>query len=186
MIKRTSPRRASLSLAALLGMGVSAFSADAQTAPFDAVHFERARSLQLAGNPDEVFHLFEPDGRSLWARGFQPEFLHKTSGDSWAGTVFRTAPHGGDDYTTWLVADHKSESRRMRYVIFIPAVEAWEFEVECVANPDGGTVATIVYRITSLSEEANDAVSRFFSDRFDPAMDSWEAAINAYLTEKEG
>jgi len=47
-------------------------------------------------------------------------------------------------------------------------------------------VATIVYRITSLSEEANDAVSRFFSDRFDPAMDSWEAAINAYLTEKEG
>ncbi len=174
--------RALFSLAALIGV-VATNQAAAQTPPFEAVHFERQQDLQLEGTPEDVFRLFEPSGRQLWAKGFKPEFLFPESGEARPGTVFRTAAHGGTVYTTWVLADHEPEAGRIRYVIFIPQVEAWELEVKCAAGADGGTIATVEYRVTSLSEEANAAVRGFFADRFEDAMSSWQSAINTYLRE---
>jgi hypothetical protein len=163
---------------------VIAGAVHAQSDAFEAVHIERSRSIQLAGTPDRVFPLFEPEGRRLWASGWSPEFLFTRSDESLAGTVFRTQPHGHDDWTTWVVAEHDPRAKMIRYVIFIPEVEAWELEIRCVATPHGETVASVEYRVTALSEEANHAVQSFFANRFEDAIDSWGSAINAFLKKK--
>ncbi len=51
-------------------------------------------------------------------------------------------------------------------------------------DPEGETVASVEYRVTALSEEANDAVRNFFANRFEGAIDSWGSAINAFLKQK--
>jgi hypothetical protein len=86
-------------------------------------------------------------------------------------------------WVIWVVADHDPQARMIRYIIFIPDVEAWELEVRCLGTPDGETVASVVYRVTALSEGANAAVETFFAESFESAIDSWGRAINKYLVE---
>ncbi len=107
--------RALFSLAALIGV-VATNQAAAQTAPFEAVHFERQQDLQLEGTPEDVFRLFEPSGRQLWAKGFKPEFLFPESGEARPGTVFRTAAHGGNE----VASSHRGELLCVGGPILIP------------------------------------------------------------------
>ena len=172
--------RSPLMLAALVGSSLISATASAQTAPFDAVHIERTRSIRLDGTPDQVFPLFEPEGRRLWARHFAPQYLYPQSGEARAGMVFQTVHHEHEP-SIWVLADYDPEDYRMRYVIFIPRTEAWELEIVCEPGPEGQTDATVVYRVTSLSEKANDMVQKFFDDDFEGAIDSWGSAINTYL-----
>ena len=169
----------------VIASGLAVEGAEVQSAPFEALHFERTRSLQLDGTPEEVFPLFEPEGRQQWASGWDPEFLYSQSGEVQAGTVLRTSVHG-DEWAIWVVADHDPRAKSIRYVIFLPDTEAWELEIRCVPGPQGGTVASVTYRVTALTEEANDPVREFFAEHFEPAMDSWQSAINTVLRGRRG
>jgi hypothetical protein len=55
-------------------------------------HVELRHSIVLSGSIDRVFPLFTPAGEKLWVEGWDPEFLHPTSGETCEGMVFRTSP----------------------------------------------------------------------------------------------
>ncbi len=152
---------------------------------FEAVHYERERSIQLDAGPELVFPLFEPSGLSSWSRTWKLEALYPASGEARAGAVFLNHPAAHDFSTVWLVADHDPRAQRIRYVITIPEVEAWELEVQCVGTPEGKTVARVSYRITALSERANEWVRDFFEDDFEVGVDRMGTRINEYLMKKE-
>jgi hypothetical protein len=49
----------------LVVLGLIPSPVAAQKAAFDAVHVEKEHSILLAGSPEQVFPLFEPEGRRL-------------------------------------------------------------------------------------------------------------------------
>ena len=48
-------------------------------------HVERRHSIVLSGSIACVFLLFTPAGEKLWVEGWDPEFLHPTSGETCEG-----------------------------------------------------------------------------------------------------
>jgi hypothetical protein len=81
-------------------------------------HVERRHSIVLSGSIDRVFHLFTPAGEKLWVEGWDPEFLHPTSGETCDGMVFRTS-HGGE-ITLWACIDWSPSAYRVRYARVTP------------------------------------------------------------------
>jgi hypothetical protein len=145
--------------------------------PFDAVFFERSRTIRLAADPDEVFPLFTPDGRQRWS-GFDPVMLRFPE-EGWEGAVY-LQPTIHPEPNTGVVVDYDPARRFIRYLTFIPRAEAWEMEIQ-VGPLDEGSYATVTYRVTSLSREANPEITQFFQGHFDAAIDGWASAIDSYL-----
>lgn len=180
MMLPTRQLRTAFLLTFVIGGGPITNPTNAQEVPFEPVRIERERSLQLAGTPDQVFPLFEPKGQRLWTRfKSNTEFLFPGSGETLSGAMFRiVAGHG----TTWeVVAQHDPQARMIRYVHLEPDVELLVEEIRCVANPHGGTIATIKWSVAGLTEDGNERVRKFMTEHFDEAMDRIQSAINAYL-----
>ncbi len=180
-----------LGIAVVIGMALTPNTAEAQHpaaeaqhAPFEAVHIERERKILLNASPEEVFPLFEPKGRAHWSRGWNPQFLYPVSGDARPGAVLTQTHPAHEDAQVWVLADHDQAAKFLRYVIFIPPIEAFELEVRCGPTPHGETEATVIYRVTALSEHANEMVQDFFDNDFEKAIDGWATAINRYLEER--
>ncbi len=165
----------------VIGMALTTDAVYAQHAPFEAVHIERERRILLDASPEEVFPLFEPQGRKHWSPGWDPQFLYPASGEARPGAVLMQTHPAHDDPQVWVLADHDPAATFLRYVIFIPPIEAFELEVRCAPTPHGETDATVVYRVTALSEHANEMVQQFFDNDFENAIDGWASAINTYL-----
>ena len=156
----------------------------AQAAKFDAVHIEQSHSIRLAAPAEQVFPLFEPRGISSWATRWKLEVLYPSSGPAGKGAVALTRNEHHAEATVWVVADHDAEARRIRYINVIPAVEAWEMEIHCADDGEGGTQATVTYRVTALSQQANEWVQDFFDNRFVVSINGWADRINTYLNER--
>jgi len=69
---------------------------------------------------------------------------------------------------------------RIKYVIFVPGMEIWEFDTRLQERPGGGTVATFEHRITSLAPEVNPEVQAF-SDGFEAYVGRLKTALSAEL-----
>ena len=145
--------------------------------PFDAVFFVRSHTIRLEGPPEEVFPLFTPEGRQLWS-SFKPIML-RVPDDGWEGAVYQQATIH-DEPNTAIVTDYDPGRGFIRYTTFIPRSEAWEMEIQ-VGPLGGGSYATVTYRVTSLSEEANPSITEFFDGHFELGIDRWAAAIDRYL-----
>ncbi len=152
-----------------------------QSRPFEAVHSEREHSIELAALPAQVFPLFEPEGLALWSVNWRPLLLHPRSGELRAGAVaiMRHAAH--EESQVWFVVDHDPSACRIRYFNVIPDIEAWEMDISCSDNGRGGTQVTVAYRVTALSEHANQMVQDFFDNEFENGVEGWAQKINAYL-----
>jgi len=183
------------SLVSTLGVGVMLAAAPAapavaqhgahppQQAAFDAVHIERSHSIQLEAPVERVFPLFEPRGISQWAARWNLEVLYPKSGPAGAGAVALSRHELHDEATVWIVADHDAQAGRIRYVNVIPEVEAWELEIRCTEDGSGRTLAIVTYRVTALSQQANQWVRDFFQNDFAKSIDGWGERITAYLAE---
>lgn len=145
--------------------------------PFEAVHVDRTRVLDLAGGPDEVFEMFSPEGRARWS-SFRPVLLHRPD-EGWKGAVYLQATVH-DEPNTAVVADYDPLARRIRYLTVIPRAEAWELEVR-VEPTAQGSKAYVTYRVTSLSSGFNETVSNFFATDFARLVDQWAPAIDKAL-----
>lgn len=145
--------------------------------PFDAVFFERSRTIRLSGYPDVVFPLFTPEGRQKWS-SFKPVML-RVPDEGWEGAVYRQ-PTIHEEPNTAVVTDYDPRRRYIRYVTFIPRMEAWEMEIQ-VGPLDEGSYATVTYRVTALTPEANPEIEEFFAGHFEMAIDGWAEAIDRFL-----
>jgi hypothetical protein len=175
---RVRPITFILSVAVLAGSQASQ-AQTAQRSSFEAAHFERTVSVTLAGVPEEVFALLEPQGRKQRVNSWNFEFLFPRDGDARAGTVTRQVHRSGAVEQIWVLAEHDPPTR-IKYVIFVPGMEVWEFDTGLQASGPGETVATVSHRITSLAEDVNPEVQRF-ADGFYAYVQRWQSGINAAL-----
>jgi hypothetical protein len=109
------------------------------------------------------------------------EFLFPSSGEAQPGAVVRQAHRSGAVEQIWLLVEHEPP-KRIKYVIFVPGMETWEFDTRLQATPDGETLAGVEHRITSLAEAVNPEVQSF-ADNFDAHVKRQQSAINAALKE---
>ncbi len=158
--------------------GLATAASHEQAGAFTPTTMERERTLRLNAAPERVFPLFGPEG-PLYGNA---EFLFPGSTETHSGAVFRKVFHGVS--TWWVVAEHAPRSRRIRYVYHEPG-ELMVQEIHCAVDPDNdrGTVATVVFRITSLSEDMNAPVQRAFPRYFDRLMEEWESEISRAIGE---
>ncbi|WP_343712037.1 SRPBCC family protein [Inquilinus sp.] len=142
-------------------------------------HLERCHAIVLAGPVDRVFPLFTPAGETLWAEGWDPEFLHPASGDIMDGMVFRTRHHG--ETTLWACIDWNPESHRVRYVRVTPSSRFGFVEVVCREAPGGRTEATIAYTYTALSPQGRVHLAELSEAAFTRMIEDWRNRIDRLL-----
>jgi len=171
--------RASVCLATLIWAGLFCGPASAQDTAFEATHIERSGSVQFASPPEEVFPLLEPQGREKRAASWSVEYLYPRSGEGQPGAVMRQKDRRADVEQIWAVVEH-DPPQRIKYVIFVPDMEVWEFDIQLSPTSSGGTTADVEHRITSLSAGANDDVQQF-ADAFDEYFEWWHGSISALL-----
>jgi len=128
---------------------------------------QRSGEVRVALPPDRAIRAFTAEGERAWAPGWAPEY---PDGDADApGTVFTTAAHGV--HTVWVILERTP--RTAAYARVTPGVSAGTVRV--TLRPEGeGTVAEVVYDLTSLGADAD--LERF-AEGFEGMMAAWERLI---------
>lgn len=184
-------RLASYALAFMVTAVIGPFTgrATAQEPSFEPLRIERQVQLRLHGAPEEILPLLSPEGRHRLAgpRPVDQEIVFRGLDDSLSGSMMRTVHREGGHADAWDVIAHvDQEARTMRRVHFEPGTELLVEDIRLDAGGNGGTVATINWRVVGLSERGNAAVQRFMDDYFEASMERLEATINAFLEEGRG
>ena len=170
-------------------LGLMPDPAAAQEHSFEPLRIERHVRLILAGAPEEVLPLLSPEGRHQLAgpRPVDQEVIFRGRDGSLSGSMMRTIHRVGDHADAWdVIADFDPDAWTMRRVHFEPGTELLVEDVQLASGPDGGTIATISWRVVGLSEHGNTAVQRFMDDHFETSMQRLERDINTALSEKRG
>ena len=145
-----------------------------------SVHIELTGRVEVAAAPADAFQFFTPEGERLWVPGWEPEYLHPPDGTLAAGLAFRTL-HGGE-LTLWLVSRCDRAAGALEYVRVTPGSRIGTVSVQLSAAAGGdATVATICYRLTSLSA-AGDRALETFASGFAGMLAEWERRIDTYRT----
>ncbi len=176
---RVTPLSAAGCLVACVVGTVASPLATGQEVPFEALHIERSATVELAGTPEAVFALLEPQGRARWVTGWRLDQLYPRSGPTRPGAVIRQVHRSGAVEQIWLLAEHEPPTR-IKYVVFVAGMETWEFDTRLRRGPDDRTFATLDHRITSLAEPVNQEVQRF-ADDFDAYVERLRVALDAAL-----
>ncbi len=122
----------------------------------------------------EAFHLFTPLGEKAWADGWDPMFPAPVEGDgSRRGTVFEAA-HSGDR-SVW-VSCRCEPPQVVQYARLIPGKNAGTVTVTLTTEPEG-SVATVEYDLTALSDAAAGDLARFAA-HYREFLAGWEVAID--------
>ena len=178
-----------LALTITAALGLIPDPAAAQQDSFEPLQIERQARLTLHGVPEEVLPLLSPEGRHQLAgpRAVDQQVVFRGRDGSLSGSVMRTIHQAGDHADAWdVIADFDQDTWTIRRVHFEPGTELLVEDVQLAFGPDGGTVATISWRVVGLSEHGNAAVQRFMDDHFEKSMQRLERDINTALSEKRG
>lgn len=126
--------------------------------------------------PAEAFRLFTPRGEEDWVPGWAPRFPVDRADDSHPGTVFETGGPAGA--VTWIVLE-RDRGKRIRYARVTPGVTAGTVTV-LLDQAGVGTVATVTYELTALSDAARSDLASF-AEGFTAFLESWQDAISRSL-----
>jgi hypothetical protein len=132
-------------------------------------------TLHVARPPAETFVLFTPRGEIAWAPGWEPLFPIPTDDDAAPGTVFETAAHG--IRTIWVVL-HRDPGRSISYARVTPGERAGTVHVALRPGDDGGSVVTVTYALTALTEAAAVELDQFAAG-YAGYLREWEELIAA-------
>jgi hypothetical protein len=146
-------------------------------------HVERRHSIVLSGSIDCVFPLFTPAGEKLWVEGWDPEFLHPTSGETCEGMVFRTR-HGGE-VTLWACIDWSPSAHRVRYARVTPASRFGFVQVDCREVAPTRTEAVVAYSFTALSPEGRTYLAETTEEAFAAMIEEWRTHIDDWLVRNQ-
>ncbi|MCG3120937.1 MAG: hypothetical protein ALAOOOJD_03858 [bacterium] len=146
---------------------------------FAAKHVRRSHAIVLNGPPEVVFPLFTPVGEKLWVEGWNPGFLHPTSGATQEGMVFVTGHN--EETTYWSLVKLDANGYVARYARVTPASRFGFVEVACEATGNGHTRATVTYTYTALTESGNRFIDEFTAESYGQMIDSWQQKVNSYL-----
>jgi len=148
---------------------------------FTPLHIERAHAFVVGLPLERAFPLFEPEGERLWAKGWDPEYLHPAGKSAAArGMVFRTG-HGGEE-TLWTLVRHEPEAGLVEYVRMTPGSRMGTVLVQCARLDAARTRVTVVYSLTALAEKGNETLLAFDARAYEAFIRSWEEAIRSAIT----
>jgi len=131
--------------------------------------------------PEKVFPLLCPVREADWVPGWGYGLIYSQSGIAELGCVFTTPNENGID-TVWLVTEYDQSAFRIAFAWVWPGLVAAQIRISLRGKLQGTTEADIRYSYTGLSPEGNREVARYDDAWFHHKMQSWEKAINHYLT----
>jgi hypothetical protein len=143
-----------------------------------ATHEYRQTNL---GAPEKVFPLLCPVREADWVPGWQYRLIYSQSGVAELGCVF-TTPNENAPETVWVVAEYDPSAFRIAFAWVWPGLVAAQIRISLRSRSPDITEADIRYSYTGLSPEGNREVARYNESWFRHKMQSWEKAINHYLT----
>lgn len=152
--------------------------------PIDAgkrVHVERSGVVEMALPFADAFPLFNAEGERRWVEGWDPYFVHPPEPGAGEGAVFQTTHHGMGT-TIWVQTRHDPDAGGASFVYVLPGQRAAIVDVVVTPVGEGRSRASVRYRMTSLSSQADDLV-RAFADAFDEMMAHWAEAIQRHIVE---
>ena len=136
---------------------------------------ELTGTVTVEAPPDEAWRFFTPEGERDWAAGWSPRYPDPSDDDSAPGTVFETGgDHPHHPAATWVVVT-REPGRRMSYTRVVAGRDAGTVTVDLAAG-DGGTTATVTYRLTALTPAGREHLARFAAG-YDDYLREWEEAI---------
>ena len=148
---------------------------------FTPVHVEHSHAFVVELALERAFRLFEPEGERLWAKGWDPEYLHPAGADAAErGMVFRTA-HGGEE-TLWTIVRHEPDAGVVEYVRATPGSRLGTVLVQCARLDTARTRVTVVYSLTALSEKGNGTLRALDAPAYEAFIRSWEESIRSAIT----
>jgi hypothetical protein len=146
------------------------------TKPNRATHTYRQR---LHAPPERVFPLLCPVQETEWGDGWLPELVISSSGVAERDCVFITTDEL--EKAIWYVTRHEPEELFIEMLKIVPGVTACRLEIR-LSNDGAGCAADISYSHTSLGPAGDEFVAKFTADYYQKFMQSWEKALNHYLT----
>ncbi len=141
------------------------------TTEFPKIH--QTGSFELARPPAETIRLFTAPGETLWVPGWEPRILSGNGTER--GTVFLTGE--GEGTAIWIVLEYDTSVHRARYAKVTPRLHAGTVDVALQKNEAGGTIATITYELTALSDAGSEALQAFDDAPYSKMMKEWKALI---------
>lgn len=125
--------------------------------------------------PEYALPLFTAPGETLWISSWNPVILH---GDGYEeGTIWVTENHGNTTY--WYVAHYDTEAKRARYARVTRDTDIGTVDVSIASNVKGGSVVTVSYQLTGLSETGNKGIRELLDKaNYAEMMEEWRSMID--------
>ena len=147
----------------------------------ERVHVDRRGVVPMALPFEEAFALFNAVGERRWVAGWNPRFVHPLEPLAGEGVVFQTT--GTDTGTaTWVQTTHEPSAGSASFVYVVPDHRVAMVDVGVKHDGEGRSRASVRYRMTSLSPDADDFV-RAFGEAFEDNMVQWAEAIQRHIVE---
>jgi hypothetical protein len=141
----------------------------------------QVRSFRLDAPLARVFPLFTAEGERDWAPGWEPTVL---SGAEERGSAFVTRGHTGI-VTTWIVADYRPSEGRVSYARLAQDSNIGLVDVICTPAEGGGTVVSVRYTLTGVSEQGRAFVRQFLEpEHYSRMIEEWRVATSAALAKR--
>ena len=141
----------------------------------------QVRSFRLEAPLARVMPLFTAEGERSWAPGWEPVML---SGAVERGSAFSTRAHIGIE-TTWIVTDYRPAEGRVSYARLAQGSNIGLVDVTCTTAAGGGTVVSVRYTLTGVSDSGRAFVREFLEPaHYGRMIDEWQVATNAALAGK--
>lgn len=137
-----------------------------------------ASGFELPLPATEALWLFTPEGERVWVPHWNPHYpAGRPSEDS--GTVFVTTAEGIT--TTWVIMTIDRTAHSATYARVTPGRHAGTVRVSCADTRPGYCSVTVAYDLTSLDDADPAVLDAYRPAAFAQMMESWAAAIGAYL-----
>lgn len=147
----------------------------------ERLHVEMTGVVPMALPLAEAFPLFGAEGERRWAAGWDPRYVYPTDSHPGEGLVFQTTKEGAGT-ATWVQTRHEPDTGVASYVYVIPDHHTAMVDVRVTPDGDSSSRASVRYRMTSLSPDADDFV-RAFGEDFEDFMAHWAEAIQRHVVE---
>ena len=147
----------------------------------DGVHVERTGVVAMALPAAQAFLLFNAEGERQWVAGWNPNYVHPVESGVGEGVVFQTDKRDVGT-ATWVQTRHEPATGVASFVCVVPDHHVAVVDVGVTPDGEGRSRASVRYRMTSLSSDADDFV-RAFGEAFEDFMAHWAEAIQRHVVE---
>lgn len=147
----------------------------------ERIHVERRGAVPMALPFEEAFALFNAVGERRWVAGWDPHFVHPALPRAGEGVVFQTTGTGTGT-ATWVQTAHDPSAGTASFVYVVPDHRVTMVDVDVARDGEGRSRASVRYRMTSLSSDADNFV-RAFGETFEDFMVDWAEAIQRHIVE---